>query len=101
MGSPFGDSGPFLPSFLLVILLSRYYQRIKNNPRIESGLKAVNSAVVAIILATAIDMAKTGMNSFPAAAITIGAGVFMIKFAQKDSTWIWFTAAGAGILFLK
>jgi chromate transporter len=100
-GALLGTIGLFLPSFFVVIAISHNYQRVKESPIVKACLKGINASIVGIIAVAAFDMSKTNINSLPAILITLGAGILVLKFSDKDVSWILLAAGLIGGLVLK
>lgn len=50
--------GAVLPSFIIILLIAMFFKEIKDNPTVEAIFKGVRPAVVALIAATVIRLAK-------------------------------------------
>ena len=50
--------GAVLPSFVIILLIAMFFRDIKNNPFVESVFRGVRPAVVALIVATVIRLAR-------------------------------------------
>ena len=50
--------GAVLPSFVIILLIAMFFKEIKDNPTVEAIFKGVRPAVVALIAATVIRLAK-------------------------------------------
>lgn len=50
--------GAVLPSFVIILLIAMFFKEIKDNPMVEAIFKGVRPAVVALIAATVIRLAK-------------------------------------------
>jgi chromate transporter len=62
-GSIVATTAIFLPSALLMIILSNVFNSIKNNPAIQSALLGLKPAVVGMILFSALSIFKEHMNT--------------------------------------
>lgn len=51
-------AGAVLPSFIIILLIAMFFQHIKDIPVIESIFKGVRPAVVALIAATVLKLAR-------------------------------------------
>lgn len=100
-GALLGTIALFLPSFIIVIVISQNYQKIKENPTIKACLTSVNASIVGIIAAAAFDMAKSNLNNLTAIITTLGTGILILKFSDKDISWILLTAGLIGGYFLR
>ena len=50
--------GAVLPSFIIILLIAMFFKEIKDNPTVEAIFKGVRPAVVALIAATVVKLAK-------------------------------------------
>jgi len=51
-------TGAVLPSIVIIILVAMFFKEIKDNPTVEAVFKGVRPAVVALIAATVIRLAR-------------------------------------------
>lgn len=54
--------GAVLPSFLIILLIAMIFQEWKEQPAVEAAFKGIRPAVVALIAAPLVKMAKTAMK---------------------------------------
>lgn len=64
-GAAIAMVGIYLPSFLLVLGALPFWQRLRANPRMRTGLDAANAAVVGLLLAALYDPVFTSAVSTP------------------------------------
>jgi chromate transporter len=81
-GALLGTLGLFLPSFIVVLAISRNYQKIKDNSAVKACLKGINASVVGIIAAAGFDMAKSNLYNPASILIILGAGLLIFKFSD-------------------
>ena len=55
--------GAVLPSFLIILLIAMIFQEWKEQPAVEAAFKGIRPAVVALIAAPLVKMAKTAIKS--------------------------------------
>jgi Chromate transport protein ChrA len=60
-GAAMAVVGVTLPTFIIVIVLSLFYLKFQDNPKLEAALKGVHGAVVALIVMAAYRMAKAAI----------------------------------------
>lgn len=90
-GALLGTVGLFAPSFVAVLVLSRYYQRFKASPRLEAGLLA----------AASVDLARTALGH-PATIIIAAASAALIAGTRRlDPGWVLLASGVAGALLLR
>ena len=70
----------FLPSFLMTVLLARQLSRLRGNPVMRGFLRGVNVAVVGLILAAVVSIARV---SFQAAAKHFGLPLTVCNLAYR------------------
>lgn len=99
-GALLGTIALFLPSFIAVIAISHNYQKVKENLIVKAFLKGVNASIVGIIAVAAFDMSKLNLNNFTAAIITLVSGILILKFSDKDISWVLLMAGAVGGLVL-
>jgi len=71
--------GITLPTFAIVFLLSLFYTKFDNNPKIEAALKGVQGAIIALILIAAFKMAKSSLfdkSTYVIAFLALGLLIF-------------------------
>lgn len=56
LGGVFTTFGLVLPSFIVILIVSRMYQKFKENRLVQSGFYGIRPVVVGMIGATAVDM---------------------------------------------
>jgi chromate transporter len=71
MGAVMAVLGITLPTFVLVFLLSLFYSKFENHPKIEAALKGVHGAIIALIMIAAYKMAKISLFDKATAAIAV------------------------------
>lgn len=60
-GAVVGTVSMFLPSFVMTVAAANRLSKLKENPQVTSFLWGVRAAVVGLIFASAIPLAKTGL----------------------------------------
>lgn len=84
----------FLPSFLMTIAAGSSLRRFRNNALVQSFLGGVTPAVVGLLIAAAISIARAGIHSWIGFSILILAIVVLIRF-RPNPFWV---IMGAGLL---
>lgn len=89
-------AGVVLPSFIIILLIAVYFSDIRDNRYVEAAFKGMRPAVIALIAAPILNLAK-GMKLWE---ITVAVAAALIVWLLGVSP-IWFIIAGAaaGILF--
>lgn len=88
----------FLPSFFITALMGRYLPKLRTWPLGQAFLKGINAAVVALILAIAIGLARSAIPD--ALALLIAAASLLLLLRYKAETW-WLVAGGAVIGLIR
>ena len=88
----------FLPSFFITALMGRYLPKLRTWPLGQAFLKGINAAVVALILAIAIGLARSAIPD--ALALLIAAASLLPLLRYKAETW-WLVAGGAVIGLIR
>jgi len=89
----------FLPAFLLVAGVLPFWNRIRNNPKVQGGLMGVNAAVVGILLAALYDPLWTTAIVHPM-DFALAAGLFVMLVFWKLPPWVIVLAGAAGGILL-
>lgn len=89
-------AGIVIPSFVIILLIAVYFSDFRHNPTVESAFQGMRPAVVALIAAPIIHLAK-GLNWWKIPlALAAAAGVWLLGISP-----IYFLVAGAlaGIVY--
>ena len=97
-GAAIATVAVFLPSFLIMALAGAYLPRLRNWPLGQGFLKGVNAAVVALILAVAISLARSAISDWMTALIAGASMVLLLRY--RAETW-WLVAGGAVVGLLR
>ena len=91
----------FLPSFLLVVGVLPFWERLRSVALIRRGLMGVNAVVVGLLLAAFYDPVWTGAIAEPE-DFALAAGAFALLAFWKAPPWlvVLLTAAAAGLIAL-
>ncbi|MCX7794474.1 MAG: chromate transporter [Thermodesulfovibrionales bacterium] len=87
----------YLPSLIIVTLISYYYQGFRNSSVVNAVFKGIKPAVVGLLMATAITVANSSLTDFYTLFIAISAFI-LIAFTKIDPTFVILGAGLAGIL---
>lgn len=88
----------FLPSFFITALLGKHLPKMRNWPLGQAFLKGVNAAVVALMLAVAIGLARTAIPDVVALLIVGASLVLLLRY--KAETW-WLVLGGAAVGLIR
>lgn len=97
MGAVAAILGVVVPSFVIILLIAMFFTDIKDNHVVEAVFKGMRPAVVALIVAPVVGLAK-GMNLYRAGlALLVAAAVWRLGVSP-----VWFIIAGAagGVLWV-
>lgn len=92
--------GMFLPSFLMLLGVIRVYDRIRENHVVKAFLRGILPAVVGLLLATAVLIAKDSGTNLPRALLST-ASLILIVVAQVNPVWLIAGGALAGLAFSR
>jgi chromate transporter len=93
----------FAPSFVLVAILGRWAQKMRNSVSGRSALDAMSAAVVGLIAYAAAVLGLHAMqppSAWICGAILAIAMLILVAIPRLNSTWIIFLAGAAGWLLL-
>lgn len=88
-GAVFTTLGVVLPSFLIILLIARYFHNFINVKWVKDALKGIKAIVVGLILAVVVDLIKTNVfgatdeSSFDLYALIIIAIIFGTTLVYK------------------
>ena len=98
-GALAGTIGVILPSFCLVLVVTKIFLRIRENPRIKGLLIGLRSAILALIISAAVSIGR--MAIVDARVIGIAIGCFLVLLWLDLHRALVVIAAGCmGILLL-
>ncbi len=92
MGALAAISGVILPSFLVILVVAMFFAEIRDNRWVDAAFKGMRPAVVALIVAPIVGLAK-GMHWI---LIAMAAATAMVVWHFAISP-VWFLVAGAGL----
>jgi len=84
----------FLPSFLMTVVAGSSLARFHTNRIVQSFLKGVTPAVVGLLIAAGISIARAGIHSWVGMVIAIAAGVILVRY-RPNAIWV---ILGAGLI---
>jgi chromate transporter len=79
--------GAVLPSFLIILAIAMVFQNYKDLPAVEAVFKGIRPAVVALIAAPLVRMARSSKITWGTAIVPI-AGALLIWLAGLSPVWI-------------
>ncbi len=96
-GSVVAMIASYLPSIIIVTIVSHYYLGFKNSWIVRSSFKAIMPAVIGLLASVSITLARTSVVDIPACAIA-AASFVLITFTRTDPTFVILGAGIAGAL---
>ena len=90
--------GAVIPSFLIILAIAMVFQDYKDQPAVEAVFKGVRPAVVALIAAPLLKMARTAKITWLTALIPIAAAL-LIWLAGLSPVWVIFITIAATLLY--
>lgn len=79
--------GAVLPSFCIILAIAMVFSEWKEQPAVEAAFKGIRPAVVALIAAPLVKMAKTAKISWLTALIPIAAAL-LIWLGHVNPVWV-------------
>lgn len=86
----------FLPAFLMTIAAASSLRRFRNNEQVQAFLRGVSPAVVGLLVAAALSVGRSGINTWIGLSIMLVAFFTLIRF-RPNAFWV---ILGAGVLRL-
>ncbi|MCD6319002.1 chromate transporter [Candidatus Aerophobetes bacterium] len=99
LGSLVSTIGVTLPSFCIVLILTKTFLWVKENPKIKGLLVGLRSAVLALIISAAVSIGKTAFIDFRVIGIALACFVTLLWLNPHPAIVI-AIGGGAGILLL-
>jgi chromate transporter len=99
VGSFVALGGLLFPSTVMMMILILFFTNFKDSPRLQSFLRGVRPAVMALLLVVAYDVGKTSVDSVATAilgATTLG----LILFANVHPALALLLSGVVGLIFL-
>lgn len=91
--------GSYLPSLLIVTMVTKYYLKFKGSKVVEAVFRGIKPAVVGMLAAVAIKLGGTSLINNTTALIGV-ASFSLMAFTKLDPTLIIIGAGAAGAIFL-
>lgn len=88
----------FLPSFVFVIVGTRYVEQVRNNNAVQAFLAGVSAAVVGVIAVVSLDLIPEALVDWPSIAISIVA-FLLIVLLKRDVALVAVGAMVVGIIY--
>ncbi|WP_338787202.1 chromate transporter [Metabacillus sp. FJAT-53654] len=92
--------GVFLPTFLIVVVLSIVFLQIQNNPKIEAAFQAIRASIVALIVYAGYMIGKTAIIDKTTLVISVGS-MAILFFLHLHPVLIIFFGIILGILLVN
>lgn len=100
LGALVATIGLFAPSFIPVILFAQTRQRLGENALFQSAVKGIGVAVVGLLLAAAVSLARAA--NIDIWLLAFGATSFaLILWLKVDATWVILAAGVIGALIFQ
>lgn len=110
-GAVLATLGLVLPPFIIILLIAKVYEKIKQNPLVQGAMLGLKSTVVGLIGATVLSVGKTiffseGINAavfqssgFYVSLGIFGAALFLLLYKKLNPILIIIGSAVVGIIF--
>ncbi|WP_034332025.1 chromate transporter [Bacillus sp. J37] len=92
--------GVFLPTFLIVVILSIVFLQVQNNPKIEAAFQAIRASIVALIVYAGYMIGKTAIIDKTTFVISFGS-MAVLFFFHLHPVLIIFSGIILGIVLVK
>lgn len=99
IGSFVALGGLLFPSTVMMMIVILFFMSYKDSPRLQSFLRGVRPAVVALLVAVAYDVGKSSVVSVPTALLSI-ATLALIIFAKLHPALGLLLSGFIGLIFL-
>ena len=96
-GAAVATIGIFTPPALVMLLATRFLDRIKRSGSIKAGLRGIRPAVIGMIVAAGIMVGRTAPLTW-ASALIFGASLIALLRFKAETAWIVPLAGAAGLL---
>ena len=90
--------GAILPSFCIILAIAMIFRNYQDKPAVEAVFKGIRPAVVALIAAPLLKMAKSAKITWVTAAIPVAAAL-LIWLVDLSPVWIIFITIVATLAF--
>lgn len=92
--------GICLPTFLLMILLTIFYEQLRDNPKVEAAFTAIRATVVALIAYAAIQIGRTAIVDYATGALGAAAALLLFL-GHVHPLLVILLGAVAGVVIVK
>jgi chromate transporter len=99
-GAALATLGMFGPPFVLAVIAARSVAAFRTNRAVQGALRGVAPAVVGVIAAAALALARTSAHSVTGAAIAIASGVALVVFRRVPAL-VPLALGGAAVWLLR
>ena len=99
LGSILAITAISLPSFLMTVVAAGQLGRLKRNLRVRAFLKGVSPAVVGMILAAALTIARLSVVDVSTAALSVACLLALVRF-KVDPALVVLAAGAVGLVFM-
>ena len=76
--------GVFIPVYLVVVIVTPFYERIAANPQVNAFIQGVTSAATGAIAGAVVVLGRRAITDVPTAAIAIGTLGILVKFKVPE-----------------
>ncbi|MBF2058111.1 MAG: chromate transporter [Cyanobacterium sp. T60_A2020_053] len=97
MGAIMATLGIFLPSFILVLIINPWVDKLRQSPVTSALLDGVNAGSVGLMVGVAFILGKESLFDIPTIIIGLGALILLFRF-QINSIWLILGGGALGFL---
>jgi chromate transporter len=87
----------FLPAFLMTLAAGSSLRRFRANRQVQAFLRGVTPAVVGLLVAAALSIARAGIHTWMGVTLAILAALVLLRF-RPNAIWVLFGAGGLRLL---
>ncbi len=99
-GSVLATLGVITPSIILMVIISKFFIKFKNNKYVENAFLSLRPATIGLIAAAAIMVAQSSFIDFK--SVIIFAAAFLLSYVYKlDPILLTVLSAAAGLLLYR
>lgn len=91
--------GTALPSMLIIMVITMFYQKFRDNIYVAKALNGVRAAVLPILLTAVITMKKTSLKNWKSYVVA-GVSLLFCLFAPISDIWVIVAGVFVGLLWM-
>jgi chromate transporter len=100
VGAFLASVGMFLPSFIILLVLLHFYDRIRDHYLVKGFLQGIMPAVVGMLLSAALFIGRESITGVPAGLLAL-ASLALLLFTRVDPVWLVLGGGAVGLVLLR